>query len=127
MQDNHLFEYAVIRVVPKVEREEFLNVGVVMYCSRQRFLKFLYVVNESRLRSFAPSLDIEELRIHLEAFDLIASADPKGGPIARLDAASRFRWLTATRSTILQSSKVHPGLCSEPEKGLDRLFHELVD
>jgi len=127
MQDNHLFEYAVIRVVPKVEREEFLNVGVVLYCSRQRFLKFLYSVNEGRLASFAPSLDIEELRSHLEAFDLIAHGDPKGGPIARLDAASRFRWLTATRSTILQSSKVHPGLCDQPGKGLEKLFRELVD
>ena len=127
MQDNHLFEYAVIRVVPKVEREEFLNVGVVLYCSRQRFLKFLYSVNEERLLSFAPSLDIEELRSHLEAFDLIASGDPNGGPIARLDAASRFRWLTATRSTILQSSKVHPGLCDQPAQGLERLFRDLVD
>ena len=127
MQDNHLFEYAVIRVVPKVEREEFLNVGVVLYCSRQRFLKFLYSLNEQRLVSFAPSLDIEELRSHLEAFDLIARGDPKGGPIAKLDAASRFRWLTATRSTILQSSKVHPGLCDQPEKGLEKLFKELVD
>ena len=127
MQDNHLFEYAVIRVVPRVEREEFLNVGVILYCSRQRFLKFLYSVNESRLSAFAPSLDIEELRAHLQAFDLIAQADPKGGPIANLDAASRFRWLTATRSTILQSSKVHPGLCEQPEKGLERLFRELVD
>ena len=127
MQDKHLFEYAVIRVVPRVEREEFLNVGVVLYCSRQRFLKFLYTVNESRLASFAPALDVEELRSHLEAFDRIAKADPQGGPIAKLDAASRFRWLTATRSTVLQSSRVHPGFCDDPQKGLERLFAELVD
>lgn len=127
MQDNHLFEYAVIRVVPRVEREEFLNVGVVVFCSRQRFLKFLYAVPEDRLRAFAPGLDIDELRSHLEAFDRIAKGLPDGGPIARLDPASRFRWLTATRSTILQSSKVHPGLCDQPEKAIDRLFHELVD
>src|SRR5687768_1306174 len=127
MQDNHLFEYAVIRVVPKVEREEFLNVGVVLYCSRQRFLKFLYSVNEQRLLSLSPSLDIEELRSHLEAFDLIARGDPNGGPIAKRDAAFRFRWLTGARSTILQSSKVHPGLCDQPGKGLEKLFRELVD
>jgi len=127
MQDKHLFEYAVIRVVPRVEREEFLNVGVVLYCSRQRFLKFLYTVNDSRLSSFAPAIDIDDLRSHLEAFDRIANAEPNGGPIAKLDAASRFRWLTATRSTVLQSSKVHPGFCEEPQKGLERLFAELVD
>ena len=127
MQDKHLFEYAVIRVVPRVEREEFLNVGVVLYCSRQRFLKFLYIVNDSRLSSFAPAIDIDDLRSHLEAFDRIANAEPNGGPIAKLDAASRFRWLTATRSTVLQSSKVHPGFCEEPQKGLERLFAELVD
>jgi hypothetical protein len=127
MQDKHLFEYAVIRVVPRVEREEFLNVGVVLYCSRQRFLKFLYTVNEARLTSFAPALDIEDLRSHLRAFERIADALPEGGPIAKLDAASRFRWLTATRSTILQSSKVHPGLCEHPDKAVERLYRDLVD
>jgi hypothetical protein len=127
MQDKHLFEYAVIRVVPRVEREEFLNIGIVMYCVKQKFLQMKYVLDEERLRSFSPKLDIEELKTHLNSFERICSGDAAGGPIAQLDIASRFRWLTATRSTILQTSKVHPGLCiSSATETLDRLYEQLV-
>ena len=126
MQENHLFEYAVIRVVPRVEREEFLNVGVILYCKKPAFLKAVYTFSEERLLFLCPEMDIEEVRCHLAAFEQIAHADPAGGPIAQLDMASRFWWLTAKRSTIVQTSAVHPGLSKDPEKTLEKLKGELV-
>lgn len=126
MQDNHLFEYAVLRVVPRVEREEFLNVGVILYCREHQFLQTRYTLNEERLRLFCGELDITELKEHLRAFEQISIGDPSGGPISKLDLASRFRWLTATRSTVLQTSKVHPGLCTDPNATLQRLHAQLV-
>ena len=126
MQENHLFEYAVIRVVPKVEREEFLNVGVILYCSRQKFLQTLFTLDEERLRLFSPKLDIREVEQHLQAFEQIALGAPDAGPIGRLDMASRFRWLTATRSTVVQTSKVHPGFCEDPSTALMKLYNRLV-
>src|SRR5471030_1532516 len=108
MPAKHLFEYAVIRVVPRVEREEFLNIGVILY-SKPGFLQSKYILDEARLLSFSADLDIGDLREHLCSFERICSGDKAGGPISKLDTASRFRWLTATRSTVLQTSKVHPG------------------
>ena len=126
MHGNHLFEYAVLRVVPRVEREEFLNVGIILYCPNQKFLQVVFTVDENRLCALFRGMDIPELRDHLEAFRLIAQGDQEGGPIAALDIASRFRWLTATRSTVLQTSKVHPGFCSDPAAALQRLHSQLV-
>jgi hypothetical protein len=126
MSEKTLFEYAVIRVVPRVEREEFLNVGVILYCPRLKYLQLIYTLNTDRLQVFCPSLDIGELEEHLRAFEAITLGNSTGGPIARLDIASRFRWLTATRSTILQSSIVHPGFCSDPAAALTRLHATLV-
>ena len=126
MQDNQLFEYAVIRIVPRVDREEFLNVGVILYCARPPFLKALFQLNEDRINSFYPGLDIEMIRLHLATFDLICQGDPQGGPIAKLPMAERFRWLTATRSTVLQTSKVHPGFCIDAGKTLNKLYRQLV-
>jgi hypothetical protein len=126
MQDKHLFEYAVIRVVPRVDREEFLNVGVVLYCPKQKYLELIYTLDLGKLRAIAPGLDIEELEGHLHAFAEVVRGGPAGGPIGGLDAASRFRWLTAQRSTILQTSKVHPGFCGEPAEALKRLHAALV-
>lgn len=126
MQDKHLFEYAVIRVVPRVEREEFLNVGVILYCSRLKYLKLIYTIDNQRLLSLYPKLDIAELSQHLQAFEGITEGSKDGGPIAQLDLANRFRWLTATRSTILQSSKVHPGFCGDPASALQRMHATLV-
>jgi hypothetical protein len=126
MQDIHLFEYAVIRVVPRVEREEFLNVGVVLYCPQQHFLKTIFTLNEERLRCFLNYLNIEEVKEHLHAFEQISAGGPHAGPIGMLDIASRFRWLTATRSTVVQSSKVHPGLCADAQVTLTRLHERLV-
>ena len=126
MQERHLFEYAVIRVVPRVEREEFLNVGVVLYCSKQKFLQALYKVNEERLKIFCKELDIQELQAYLLSFDKICRGGAQGGPIGQLPLAERFRWLTAVRSTVVQTSPVHPGLCLDANETLEKLFEELV-
>ncbi len=125
MQDKHLFEYAVIRAVPRVEREEFLNVGVILYCKGLKFLQSKCDLDESRLTAFSKDAHAEEIKDSLRAFAQI-SAGKDGGPIGKLDDASRFRWLTATRSTVVQTSKVHPGFCVDAEATLKRLFRELV-
>ncbi|MGC4036117.1 MAG: DUF3037 domain-containing protein [Chitinophagaceae bacterium] len=101
MQENHLFEYAIIRIVPRVEREEFLNVGVIVYCKTKNFLEMTYTLDEQRLLALFPDVDIADVKRHLEAFEKITIADPESGPIAALDIPSRFRWLTAKRSTVL--------------------------
>jgi|SRR6218665_563249 len=126
MQEKHLFEYAVVRVVPRVEREEFINAGIILYCRDQRFLGVRISVDELRLKALCPLLDIEELREHLYAFEQVALANKDAGPIAKLDLAGRFRWLTATRSTVVQASRVHPGLCVDAGEMLDRLHCQLV-
>ncbi|MBX0332264.1 DUF3037 domain-containing protein [Pontibacter sp. HSC-14F20] len=126
MQERHLFEYAVIRVVPRVEREEFLNVGVILLCSSRGFLQIRYTLNEARLQAVFGKLDMEELRARLQAFEKVCAGRREGGPIGQLGTASRFRWLTANRSTILQTSPVHPGLCLDPAQTLDKLHRDLV-
>ena len=126
MPGKHLFEYAVIRVVPRVEREEFLNVGVILYCRDKKFLQCRYVLNKARLDALCDSLDCDEVEEHLKSFERICNGDKEGGPIAQLDLASRFRWLTATRSTIVKSSKVHPGFSDVPEETLEKLYSQLV-
>ncbi|EJF10073.1 DUF3037 domain-containing protein [Pontibacter sp. BAB1700] len=126
MQERHLFEYAVIRVVPRVEREEFLNVGVILLCSSQGFLQIRYTLNEERLRAAFGDLDMEELRARLQAFEKVCAGRREGGPIGQLGTASRFRWLTANRSTIVQTSAVHPGRCLNPQETLDKLHRDLV-
>jgi hypothetical protein len=126
MQEKHLFEYAVIRVVPRVEREEFLNVGVILYCPRQKFLQLVYTLDIPRLLAMHPSLDVAEVEEHLRAFGEITRGSKEGGPIGQLDTASRFRWLTAQRSTILQTSRIHPGLTADAVDTLQRLHSTLV-
>jgi hypothetical protein len=126
MQEKHLFEYAVIRIVPRVDREEFLNVGVILYCSSQRFLQTLYNMNEERLLAFAADVDVAELKERLLAFGHICSGAADGGTIGKLPIASRFRWLTATRSTTVQTSPVHPGLCLDAADTLAKLHAQLV-
>ncbi len=126
MQEKHLFEYAVIRVVPRVEREEFMNVGVILYCSSQGFLRTRFELNQERLLALYPKLNLEELYLRLNSFERICAGRKEGGVIGQLPVASRFRWLTSARSTIVQTSQVHPGLCSNPAETLDRLFAQLV-
>jgi hypothetical protein len=126
MPEQHLFEYAVIRIVPRVEREEFLNTGVILYCAREKFLNALIDFDEARVTAFAPALDLSAVRQNLMALEAICHGHPSGGIIATLEPASRFRWLTATRSTVIQASKVHPGLCADPQAALQRLYDQLV-
>lgn len=126
MPENHLFEYAVIRVVPRVEREEFLNIGVILYCKQEKFLSLKFTVNNAKLEYFCAGCDVAVLTQNLEALTEICAGTKAGGPIAQLDAASRFRWITATRSTIVQASKVHPGLCVNAAETLDKLYNQLV-
>jgi hypothetical protein len=126
MQGTHLFEYAVIRVVPKVEREEFFNVGVILYCAGQRFLQSKFTIDEERLRSFCSKLELSDLQQYLFAFEKIARGESDSGQIGKLPIAERFRWLTATRSTIVQTSRVHPGFCEDAQVMLDKLHAQLV-
>lgn len=126
MQEKHLFEYAVIRIVPKVEREEFINVGVVLYCAKQKFLQMAFVLDEARLTAFSASLNIAEVKEYLCAFQRICNGGKQGGEIGMLPIAERFRWLTATRSTVVQTSKVHPGFCDDAGEMLQRLYAQMV-
>lgn len=126
MQEKRTFEYAVIRVVPRVEREEFVNVGVIVFCKRPAFLDMKYVLDEKRLLAIDPEIDLADVRMHLEAFEQISKGFKGSSPIAALDHAARFRWLTAKRSTIVQASAVHPGLCFDPAATTDQLLQKLV-
>jgi len=126
MQELRLFEYAVIRLVPRPEREEFVNVGVMLYCPGKKFLGIRAHLPEAKLLALDSNLNLEEVGQHLQAFQDICCGKNPDSPIAQLDNASRFRWLTATRSTVMQTSKVHPGLCVDPELTLEKLFLEMV-
>lgn len=126
MQDRYQYEYAVIRFVPQVEREEFLNIGVILYCKDQRFLETACTLDEQRLAVFSSAFDIQDIENHLRSFERICMGGPDGGPIGIQPIADRFRWLTATRSTILQCSKVHIGFSENPGKTLLRLHKQLV-
>ena len=126
MHGKHLYEYAVIRVLPVLEREEFLNVGVIVFSKGTGYIGVRVALDEERLRAFASDLDVDQVRENLRSFVRIAEGDPAGGPIAQLDAAERFRWLTAVRSSAIQTSRPHSGLCDDLEGTTGRLFRELV-
>jgi hypothetical protein len=126
VREKHLFEYAVIRLVPCVEREEFLNVGVIVYCPSQTFLEASFELNEERLRAFTGALKISEIEEHLLAFKRICAGGVEAGAIGKLVAGERFRWLTAPRSTIVQTSPVHTGLCLDARETLERLLAKLI-
>lgn len=126
MQEKDLFEYAVIRVVPRVEREEFMNIGAILFCKKQRFLKAVFSLHEERLRGLSPKIDLVELEAYLFAVEKICNGEKDGGPIAQLDMPSRFRWLTATRSTMVQTSKVHPGFCIDAAETLEKIYTTMV-
>ncbi|MEO8733717.1 MAG: DUF3037 domain-containing protein [Flavobacteriales bacterium] len=126
MHGKHLYEYAVIRVLPVLEREEFLNVGVIVFSKRTGFIGVRVAFDEQRLRVFASDLDVDQVRDNLLSFERIANGAADGGPIAQLDAAERFRWLTAVRSSAIQTSRPHTGLCDDLEGTTLRLFRELV-
>lgn len=127
MQNNQVtYEYAVIRIVPKVEREEFLNVGVIVYSKHKKYLEMKYHIDRPRLTAFSPSVDVDLIEAYLNAWALICKGGKEGGTIGEAELPYRFRWLTASRSTILQSSKQHPGICDDPQKVLEHLFERYV-
>lgn len=120
------FDYAVIRLVPRVEREEFFNVGVIVSCPAQKYLEARIHLSEEKLKAFAPALDAETIRRYLEIIPKICAGDRAAGVIGRLTPRERFYWLTAQRSTIIQTSPVHTGFCSDAGEMLERLFDKMV-
>lgn len=121
-----VFQYAIVRVVPRVERGEQVNVGVILLCRPRRYLGARIEIDDARLAAIAPDLDVASIRPHLEAIERIAAGDPTAGAIARLDPAERFHWLVSPASTIIQPSEVHTGFCDDPERELDDLVAKLV-
>lgn len=126
MPDKCTFEYAIIRLVPKVEREEFFNVGVILFSKRKKFLGIKYQIDQKRFDAFANEMELNTLHDYLNAWKLVCEGTPSGGVIGKLELSDRFRWLTAARSTIIQSSKTHPGLCHDPEKELEAIYKKYV-
>ena len=120
------FQYAMVRVIPDVERGECLNAGVIVFCRPRRFLAARMALDTARLRALAPGVDLEAVQAHLDAVERIAAGDPAAGPIAALPASERFHWLVAPASTIIQPSPVHTGLTEDPVGELDRLLRRLV-
>ena len=126
MLEKNLYEYAIIRLLPSVEREEFLNVGLILFCKHKKFIKVAFEVDENRLKYFAPQLDIEFIKRNLLAFQQIADAAKNAGLIATFDLPSRFRWLTAMRSSMIQTSRPHPGICENLEETFNRIYQQNV-
>jgi hypothetical protein len=122
-----LYDYAVIRVLPRVEREEFINVGVIVYCASLKFLRAECSTDEARLASFAAGNDLTEVKEHLSSVCRICSGSEDSGPIGKMSLGERFRWLTAPRSTVVQTSAVHTGFTDDPESTLKKLVAQLVD
>lgn len=126
MRALNSFDYAVVRLVPRVERGEFVNAGVIVFCKPCDFLDARVRLDAGRLRALWPDMDLELLGRHLQAFADICAGETGAGPIARLSRRERFHWLVAPRSTVIQVSPVHSGLCEDPAAALDRLFAEFV-
>ena len=123
---NKLYEYAVIRIVPRVEREEFINAGIVLFCKKEKYLNCKYQLHEQKLLCMYADADIDFIKKNLQSFTNIALGKESESVIAKLDLPERFRWLTATRSTVIQASKVHPGLCFNEDETLEKLFRDYV-
>ncbi|HST20193.1 MAG TPA: DUF3037 domain-containing protein [Blastocatellia bacterium] len=126
MLEKSSFSYALIRLVPRVEREEFINVGVIVYCPARSFLKALMELDAARLAAVAPDLSVEEIEPHLEAIQVICRGGAEAGAIGSLSLSARFHWLTAPRSTVIQTSMVHTGMCDDPETVLSDLLNKMV-
>jgi hypothetical protein len=122
------FDYAIIRVVPRVEREEFLNAGVILYCLTADFLGARVVLSRERLLSFAPGADAESIAAHLEAIPRLCAGGAAAGPVGQLTQKERWHWLISPRSTVIQTSAVHSGVCAsrEPQAELDRIFDRMA-
>ena len=120
---NPSFDYGVIRVVPRVERQEFVNAGVVVFCAEQRYLAVRIRLDEDRLKALWPGAEVAIVRRHLDAIERICAGSADGGPIAKLSVKERFHWLVAARSTIIQCSPVHTGVC---EGGMGEVLERLA-
>ena len=126
MQQKYLYEYAIVRVVPVVEREEFVNVGVILFSKKEKFIRMRYHLKEDKIMALTPGAALDEISRNLDAFCKIAAGEKDGGPVASMDEAERFRWLTAVRSASIQTSRPHPGVSDDLEKTFDSLFSEMV-
>ncbi len=126
MHDHCSYDYAIVRAVPRVEREEFLNIGAIVSCPEKNFLAARIELDEARLKAFDPALDIDVIRRHANSIVLICEGGPDAGPIGKLTQRERFHWLVAPRSTIIQVSPAHAGQCAEPAKVLEHLLDTMV-
>jgi len=120
------FDYAVLRIVPRVERQEFINAGVVVFCLEKRYLAARVHFDPARVRALWPDADVDLIREHLDAVPRICAGDPSAGPIARLGQRERFHWLVSPRSTVIQPSPVHTGVCTETDDLLDQLTKQFL-
>ncbi len=126
MQEKYLYEYAVIRVLPRVEREEFINVGIILFSKRAKYIRLVYHLDIERLRIFSGDLDLEMIDKTLQSYLKIADGNIDGGCIAGFDIPERFRWLTAVKSSCIQTSRPHTGFSDDLDGTVEKLFHELV-
>lgn len=126
MPGQFIFDYAVIRVVPKVEREEFINVGVVLSCHDKDFLEAEFHIDEDKLKTFDPDVDLDIVKSHLKAIKEICAGGMGAGGLGKLSKRERFHWLTSPKSTIIQTSPVHSGYCDDPSKKLQHLLDTMV-
>ncbi|BAP30233.1 uncharacterized protein CHSO_1196 [Chryseobacterium sp. StRB126] len=126
MQEDKIYEYAVIRLVPKVEREEFFNIGLVMFSKKEKFIRVEFYLCPDKFKLMHSKLDYDDIIQNLESFQKIANGDKDGGPIALLEIPERFRWLTAVRSAVVQTSRPHPGKSKDLNITFGKLFEELV-
>ncbi|MHC5201652.1 DUF3037 domain-containing protein [Myroides sp. LJL119] len=121
-----VYEYAIIRYVPRVEREEFINIGLLLFCKSKKVLLSKFHLDKEKIACFSSQIDFDVLQLHVQAFDNIAKATPCASPIANLETSERFRWLSAVKSSVLQSSRPHVGLSQDLQATFDKLFEELV-
>lgn len=126
MQEVKLYEYAVIRLVPRVEREEFFNIGLILFSKKEDFIRLEYHLCEKKFGLMHSNLEYEDIINNLSTLQSIAEGKKDSGPIALLDVPERFRWLTSVRSSVVQTSRPHPGKTDDLDKTFERLFEELV-
>jgi hypothetical protein len=126
VSERRAFDYVVVQVVPRVERDERLNVGVILFCPAAAWLGCRFALDEARLRAFAPALDVAAVQSQLEAIRAVCAGEAAAGEIAALTPSERFHWLCAPRSTVVQTGPGHAGLCDEPAAALERIFRAVV-
>ena len=127
MHEKHFYDYAVIRVIPRVEREEFVNVGLMLYCKRQKYLRIRYHIPTEKIKAFCSEFDLNQLQQNLEALAAICEGKKEGGPIAQFEKDERFRWITAVKSSSIQTSRPHSGFSIDLDQTFEKLYNELVE